>query len=192
MDDEVQSHFLRIRLAKLSVFQMIGILERWIRWRIENSTENQLLSAESELMDKMREKQEGKASLAIVYKEWISHPLQNLLLKERVRREILLEESSKDYLGQMSNGLSATDIRDYLIWKGDKHGTVNDWIKDKRRSLPVVMNEETETSDRGLLLLGETVNSPEPYGSSGLKGPLETSFEGETKAYVPGRKRQER
>jgi hypothetical protein len=143
-DEELKSRFLRVRLAQLSISQMLGILERWILWRIKNSTPQQLLSAETELMDKMREVQKGRASLGIVHKEWSAHPLQKLLFKERVRREHLLENNSADYLGLLTSGFGESDIRDYLIWKGDKHGTVQDWQKDKKRTLPVVTNEEVK------------------------------------------------
>jgi len=189
--DEVQSHFLRVRLARLSIFQMLGTIERWIRWRILNSTTQQLFHAETELMDKMREVQEGKASLAAVHKAWSIHPLQKLLFEERVRREYQLESSSEDYLGHLGNGLSTTDIQDYLIWKGEKHGTVQDWVKEKKRTLPVVTNEtkEVKTSDRRVSISGEGIYSPGSDLPSSPKGPFKTPIKGESKAYGPRRKR---
>jgi hypothetical protein len=104
-----------------------------------------------EIMKKSREVQQGKASLGAVHKAWSEHPLHRLLFEERIRREHMIEIFSEDYLAPLGNGLSSTDIRDYLIWKGEKHGSVQEWQKDKRRTLIIIKNEEeTKTNNSRL------------------------------------------
>lgn len=208
--EDLQSHYLQVRLAQLSLSQMIGIIERYIKWRIQTSTMQQLLHAETELMDKMREVQEGKASLSTVYKAWSTHPLQKLLFNERARREYLLENNSADYLGPLGSGLSTTDIRDYLIWKSEKHGSVQDWQKDKKRSLVVIPvmtgpdktrpdptrqdiktneKEETKTNHGRLPSVGEGINLRRFDSESSPKSFIKAQIEGESKAYGPRGKR---
>jgi len=101
-----------------------------------------------------------------------------------------LENSSDDYLAPLGNGLSITDIRDYLIWKGDKHGTVQDWQKEKKRTLPVVTNEtkEVKKSNGGLLSTREVINTNRPDLPDSPKSYFKTPIEGEAKAYGIRRK----
>lgn len=167
------SEFLDRQKALLEISQLVGFLERWIRWKIKISSPQQLLSVERELMEKSREVQGGRASLGAVHKAWISHPLHNLLSEERIRREFLLENNSDDYLGLLGSGLSTTDIQDFLIWKGEKHGSLEEWKKDKRRSLRVINIKETEApeeNNRRLSSSREGILPLRPDRPSDLKG----------------------
>src|SRR5262249_32084096 len=131
---------------RLTMIQLTGLLSRWVKTRVTEATNNQLLTTEWEMMARARESQEGRASIAKVMTAQRNHPLYKLLFKERVRREILLQDTSTNYLDSLSS-LTENEIQSYLIWKGDKHGSVDDWKKDRRRTLKV-MNEVKENNRR--------------------------------------------
>jgi hypothetical protein len=203
MSDSDLSPIQKYRLARLLIWQSLGILERWIKWRIKTSTLKQLFQAERDLMDLARTAQKGRASLALVHQTWSTHPLQQNLFEERLRREFLLENNSDDYLGHQGSRLSTTDIRDYLIWKQEnnrfaienqkvvhKYGTLADWQKDKRRTLTVLKreNEGKEISkDNGRLSsIGKGVDSPRPNHPNSLES-HPPKIQGQ-RAYGPGKK----
>lgn len=193
--EENQSQFLQIQLARLIIAMLLGVLERWIKWKIMVLTPQQLLQTEIELMTKMREVQEGKASLAAVYKAWTSHPLQKILFRERVRREFLLESNSDDYLGQAISGFTEDEIRSYLIWKSEKHGSVQEWRKDQRRILQILPSKvvgdernKAKTDHRGLSS-GREGSSIRRVGSQDNNKGQEPKTQ-ENRAYGPKGKRE--
>lgn len=188
--EDWQSQWLELQKVRLGISSILGWLDRWIKRRIRSASEEELLGAEVELWQSTKEGGERKSpARGKRLQDWSSHPLNKLLFDERVRREI--EREGLDYLGPLSS-LSESELRDYLIWKGDKHGSVSDWRKDKKRTLPVIPTKlvgdgkETQTNNRGLPEGGEGIPSRGLNSSSHPKG-RKTSSE-EVRAYGPRKK----
>lgn len=189
MMDEDQ--LLKIRMARSFIARTRRILNGWFRWRVRSASPEELLSAERELIEKARieTRNGGVPSLGRIYSAWREHPLTRLLFLERLRREVEIEwRDPKDYLGSLYD-LAESEIKDYLIWKGERHGSVQEWKRDKRRSLKVITsNEKIEEHNGRLSSSGEGSPPIQVNRESGIES-SKTLPKGQ-RAYTPGRKRE--
>jgi hypothetical protein len=126
-------------------------------------------------------------------RQLIDHPLYKLLSEERIRRDKRISEIDPiGYLGPLHN-LTLNELKEYLIWKAEKHESVDEWRKDKRRVLPVIKNEkENSPSNGGLYKSGEGILPPGHNPEDSLQTNLNSKIQiqGEKKAYGPRRKDQ--
>lgn len=170
-EDEIRSHFLKIHLARLTMARLLGFLDRWIKDRIEKSSEEELRTAERDLWEWSRMDGEEKVSLGRRKLKLSSHPLSKTLISERLKRDQKIELLNPSLYLEPLHELSESEIRNYLMWKGETHGSVGEWKKDKRRSLPIIQR----TGDQS----GRS-NPPRNQSS------IQTSKGKEARAYSPG------
>lgn len=170
-EDEIRSHFLKIHLARLTMARLLGFLDRWIKDRVEKSSEEELLTTERDLWEWSRMDGEDKVSIGRRRLKLVNHPLSKILLSERLGRDQRMELLNPSLYLEPLHELSESEIRNYLIWKGETHGSVGEWKKDKRRSLPIIQRE----GDHGRRL--------DPSRDQPI---IQTSKGKEARAYSPG------